>query len=122
MRLGDHAHDVGLLHDQELLTVELDLGARPLAEKHAIARLHVDGDELAAFVTASRANSDDFAFLRLLFGGVGNDDAAFGLLFGVNAAHDNAVVQWAKLGLGHRLPRGAGARLVVTESVNYSVA
>src|SRR5262245_16886903 len=113
MRLsGDYAHDVGLLHDQEFLAVEFHLGARPLAEQHAIARLHVDGDQLAAFIAASWADRDDFAFLRLLLGGVRNDDAASGFLFGIDAAHDHAVVQGAKLGLGHGHPRGAGARLV----------
>src|SRR5215813_13250113 len=45
----EHAHDVGLLHDQELLAVDLDLGARPLAEQDAVADLEVDRDELAAF-------------------------------------------------------------------------
>jgi hypothetical protein len=33
---GDDAHDVGLLHDQEILAVEHDLGARPLAEQHLV--------------------------------------------------------------------------------------
>ena len=41
-RPSTHAHDVGLLHDQEFLAVELDLGARPLAEQHAVADLDVD--------------------------------------------------------------------------------
>src|SRR5246127_4669285 len=39
VRSGDHAHDVGLLHDQEFLAVELDFGAGPFAEQHAIAGL-----------------------------------------------------------------------------------
>src|SRR5882672_7211353 len=30
---GDHAHDVGLFHDDQLLAVELDLGAGPYAEQ-----------------------------------------------------------------------------------------
>src|SRR5271156_5837394 len=42
--VGEHAHDVALLHDQELLAVDLDLGARPLAEQHAVADLDVDRD------------------------------------------------------------------------------
>ena len=33
----EHAHDVRFLHDEELVTVELDLGAGPLAEQDAIA-------------------------------------------------------------------------------------
>ena len=89
----EHAHDVGLLHDEELLAVDLDLGAGPLAEQHAVACLEVDGDELAGFVAGARADGDDFAFLRLLLGGVGNDDAALRLLFAFEAADDDAVVQ-----------------------------
>src|SRR5271156_6754590 len=33
-RFLEDAHDVALLHDQEIDVVELDLGARPLAEQH----------------------------------------------------------------------------------------
>ena len=32
-------------------------------------------------VTPARTNGDDFAFLRLFLGGVGNDDASLRLLF-----------------------------------------
>ena len=71
-----HAHDVGLLHDQELLAVDLDLGARPLAEQHAVADLNVDGDELARLVAAAGADGDNLALRGLFLGGVGNDDAA----------------------------------------------
>src|SRR5580704_7516220 len=45
--LVEHAHDVGLLHNQEILAVDLELGAGPLAEQHALANLEVDWDELA---------------------------------------------------------------------------
>src|SRR4051794_32432776 len=37
----DDPHDVGLLHDQQLLAVDLDFGARPLAEQNPVAGLHV---------------------------------------------------------------------------------
>jgi hypothetical protein len=39
----DDAHDVAFLHDQQLLAVDLDLGAGPLAEQHAVAGLDVEG-------------------------------------------------------------------------------
>src|SRR6266550_2439505 len=39
--VSENAHDVALLHDQQLLAVELDLGARPFAEQHAVADLEV---------------------------------------------------------------------------------
>ena len=79
----DDAHDVGFLHDQKVFAVDLDLGARPLAEQDAVADLDVERDELARFVAAAGADGDDLAFLRLLLGGVGNDDAAGGLLLGL---------------------------------------
>src|ERR1700676_2988115 len=41
-RFLENAHDVALLHDQEINAIELDLGARPLAEQHAVANLQVD--------------------------------------------------------------------------------
>ena len=77
-----HAHDVAFLHDQEILAVDLDLGAGPLAEQHAVAGLDVDRDQLAGFVAGAGADGDDFALLRLFLGGVGNDDAARGLFLG----------------------------------------
>src|SRR5437870_12009705 len=33
-RLVDDPHDVGLFHDDQIFAVELDFGARPLAEQH----------------------------------------------------------------------------------------
>src|SRR5262249_25692520 len=102
----------GLLHDQEFFAVELDLGARPLAEQHAVAGFQVDRNELAALVAAARADSNDLAFLRLLLGCIRNDDPAFGFLVGVDPAYDDAVVKGSKLGFGHGLPLGANARLI----------
>src|SRR6516164_8936564 len=96
-RLVEHAHDVGLLHDQELLTVDLDLGAGPLAEQHAVADLHVDRDQLAALVAAAWADGDDLALGGFLLGGVGDDDAASRLFLGIDALDDDAVVKRTKL-------------------------
>src|SRR5450631_3654781 len=92
-KVGENAHDVALLHDQQLLAVELDLGARPFAEQHAVADLEVDRDQLAGFVTAAGSNRSDFALRGLFLGTVGNDDAASGLLFGVDALDHDAVVK-----------------------------
>src|SRR6266436_5605157 len=94
--LFDDAHDVALLHDQELFAVDLDLGARPFAEQHPVANLDVDGDELAGLVAAAGANRDDLALGGLFLGGVGNDDAAGGLLFGIDALDDDAIVKWTE--------------------------
>src|SRR5438309_1923622 len=67
----DHAHDVGLLHDEELLAIDLDLGARPLAEQHAIARPNIERMDLAVLAARPRARRHDFAFHRLFLDRVG---------------------------------------------------
>src|SRR5258705_5333652 len=92
----EHAHDVGFLHDDEVLAIELDLGARPLAEEHAVAGLDVERMQRAVLAARARAGGDDFAFHRLFLGGVGDDDAARRLLILFDAADQDAVLQWTK--------------------------
>src|SRR5271167_31172 len=99
--LGDYAHDVALLHDQEILAVELDFGARPFAEQDAVADLEVDWDQLAGFVTAARTHRRDFALRGLFLGGVGNDDAALGLFLGIDTLDNDTVMQRTKFGFSH---------------------
>src|SRR6185503_20388294 len=72
----DDAHDVAFLHDHQVFAVDLDLGARPLAEQHAVADFHVERDKLAIFVAGARAGRDDLAFHGLFLSGVGNNDPA----------------------------------------------
>src|SRR6266436_2842920 len=91
--LDQHPHDVALFHDEVLDAIDFDLGARPFSEQDAVADLDVDRDELAALVAAARSNGDDLALLRLLLGGVGNDDATSGLRLGIDSLDDNAVVK-----------------------------
>src|ERR1700753_2139657 len=100
-RSGEHAHDVGLLHDQELFAVQLDLGARPFAEQHAVADLEVDRNQLAGFVAATGSNRGDLALRGLFLGAVRNDDAAFGFFFGVDTLDHDAIMQRTKFGFGH---------------------
>src|ERR1700683_1066611 len=69
--VGEDAHDVALLHDQEIFAVDLDLGARPLAEQDAVADLDVDRDQLAGLVAATRTDGRHFALGGLFLGRVG---------------------------------------------------
>src|ERR1700729_2668553 len=92
----DHTHDVGLLQDQKILAVDLDLGAGPFAEQYPVARFEFERDQLAALVPSARPHGDDLALLRLLLDGVGNDDAAFRLVLTLDTADDDAVVQWTE--------------------------
>src|SRR3974377_285198 len=79
----DDAHDVALLHDQELVAVDLDLGARPLAEQDAVSNAHVDGNELAGLIASPGTYGEDFPLGGLFLGRIRYDDAAGGLLLGV---------------------------------------
>ena len=42
-------------------------------------------------VFGALAHGEDFAALRFLFGGVGDDDAAGGLLFSLGGTHEDSV-------------------------------
>src|SRR6266567_1579316 len=99
--LDQHPHNVALFHDEVLDAIDFDLGARPFAEQDAVADLDVDRDQLAGLVAAAGANGDDPALLRLLLGGVGNDDATSGLRLGIDSLDDNAVVKRSEF---HRCP------------------
>src|SRR5918993_239084 len=95
--LLDHAHDVGLLHDEEILAIDANLRAGPLAEQDAVADLDVERLDLAVLVARTGADGDDLAFLRLLLGGVRDDDAAPGLLLGLDAADHDTIMKRAEL-------------------------
>ena len=88
----DDAHDVRLLHDDDVFTVDLDLGARPFAEQHAVADLDVQRVNLAVLRAGAGADGDDFALGRLLLCRVGNEDAAGSLILLLDAADQDAVL------------------------------
>src|SRR5262249_50498437 len=101
----EHAHDVALLHDEQLLPIDLDLGAGPLAEQHLVALPDVEGDDLAGLVARAGADGQHLALLGLLGRGIGDDDAARGLGFAFDAAHNDAVVKRTKF---HEVAPGSG--------------
>src|SRR5277367_2201646 len=89
----ENAHDVGLLHDEEIFAIDFHLGAGPLAEQHELTGFHRGGNELAVVIGGAGADGDHFAFLRLLLDGVGDNDAAGGFLVFFDAADDHAVAK-----------------------------
>src|SRR3982074_323210 len=93
----DDAHDVRLLHDEEILAVELDLRAGPFAEQDAVTLLDVERNERAHLIAGARADGDDLAFHRLFLGGVRNDDATLGLAFFLDALDHDTVVKRTEL-------------------------
>src|SRR2546427_196667 len=110
----DHAEDVLLAHDEVFLAVDLDLRAGVLAEQDLVADLDVEGRQLAVIVQLTFADRDHLAMLRLLLGGIRDDDAALRLLHRLfEAPHDDAILKWPDLH-AHRSfpvalsPRNAG--------------
>src|SRR6478609_12157237 len=90
--LGQH---VAAGEDQEILAVDGDLGAAVLAVEHDVAFVDVEGEVLALVVApAAGADSEHGALLRLLLGGVGDDQARGGALLGLVGLHDDAVIEW----------------------------
>src|SRR5688572_14766347 len=67
-QLADDPHDVGLLHDQKLLAIELDLGPGPFSEQHAVSGLDLHRDELAVVVAPAGAHGYHLALLRFFLG------------------------------------------------------
>src|SRR6478736_9776801 len=94
--LFDDAHDVGLLHDQKVLAVDLDLVSGPFAEEDRIARLDVERDERTALVAGAGTDGNHLALLRLFLGCIGNDDPTFGFGVTFRAPDDDAVVEWTE--------------------------
>src|SRR5262245_32633527 len=103
--------DVFLADDEVLFAVDVDLGARVLVEEDAVALLHVERLQLAVFGHLPLADRDHLALLGLLLGGVGDDDAALGLGFLVDALHEDSVLERTDLhDFGSSGPRPRGAR------------
>src|SRR3954471_8021154 len=98
---ADDPEDVAFLHDQQVLAVDADLGARPFAEQDLVAGLDLERVDFASLVTSAGAGGDDLALLRLFLGGIRNDDAAGGLLFGLDAADEHPVMKRTKVHARH---------------------
>src|SRR5690606_18195636 len=91
--LLDDGQHVVFAHDEVFDAVDLHFRAGILAHQNAIARLQLQRRALAVFIHLARSDRDDFAFLGLFLGRVGDDDAApdgFAWLF---ALDQNPVCQ-----------------------------
>src|SRR5579859_6040760 len=95
--LIEHAHDVELFYDDQLLAIDLDLAARPFTEQHAIADTEVNRDEFSAVVPAAWPNRNDLALRRLFLGGVRDDDATGGFFLRLNTTDQHTIVQRTEL-------------------------
>jgi hypothetical protein len=78
-----------------LFAFDLHFGAAVLAEEDAVASFDVELTNGAVFEDLAIANGHDLGLDRLLFGRIGDDDAALGLLFFFDSFDDDAVLQGA---------------------------
>ena len=80
-----------------LVALDLDLGARVLAEENAISDLDLEGADGAVLQDLAIAYGEHFTLQGLLFRRVGDDDAPLGFLFFFHALYDDAVRQGPEL-------------------------
>src|SRR6202047_4228770 len=93
----DHAEDVRFLHDQPILTVDDDFGARPFAEQHTISHLDLKRAHSPAIIECTWADGQHLTFDRLFLGRIRNDYASGRLFLDRHALQRHAVVQWLEL-------------------------
>src|SRR5215208_2490108 len=93
----DDREDVLLAHDEELLALDLELGAGVLRVEDLVALLHVHRLALAVVENSSGTGCDDRPLLRLLLRGVREDDARLGHLLARRRSNDDPVAQRAQL-------------------------
>src|SRR5436190_17649373 len=102
-------------HDEELLTFELDLLARVLAEENEVSGFHVERLLLAVVLRLAVAGSDDLALLGLFLGGVGDDDAPDLLFAFLDALDNDAVVQRSHVHFVSPSEKGCSNRASLSE-------
>src|ERR1700748_2682760 len=94
--LLDHAHQVRFSDNDELFTVEGDLGPGPFTEQHAVADRDVQRVKLAVFGACTRADRDDRPLHWFFLRSIGYENPARGLLLRIDAADHDAILQWTK--------------------------
>src|SRR4051794_35786931 len=91
--LADDCEDVAGAQDQVVLAVVLDLGAAVLGVDDLVADGDVQRDAVAVVVDPARADGEDLALLRLLLGGVRDDQTGLRGLLGFERRDEDAVLE-----------------------------
>src|SRR5579883_2788071 len=88
---------IALFEYQVCLIIHDDLGATIFGEQHTIAFVKLQRRASAVVKEAAAPDSDHRSFLRLLAGGVRNDDPTSGRFLPGGGFDDHAVAQWSNL-------------------------
>jgi hypothetical protein len=95
----DAGKDIRLAQHEQLLAVDLDLVPAVLAVQDLVALGDVERNPLAVVVELAVTDGQDLALLRLLLGGVGQDDATRSGLLLLDRPHDQPIAQGLELHL-----------------------
>src|SRR5437867_6371578 len=101
--LDDLREDVLLRQDQELLFVDLELGAGVLLEQHAVTDLEFHGDPVPVLVALPRSDRQDPPLLGLLLRGVRKHDPALRHVLALKGLDDDAGAERPEFELQLRL-------------------
>src|SRR5664279_4125752 len=104
----DDCEDVLRADDQQVVALDLELGAGVLGVEDLVPDLDVHRLALAVLEDLARAGGQDGAFLRLLLGGVRQDDARLGHVLAGSWLDDDAIAERAKLLLSGLVLSGLG--------------
>src|SRR4051794_20165561 len=88
--LYDLGEDVRLAQHEQVLTVDLDLGAAVLRVEDLVALIHVERTALP-ILDGTVADGDHLALLGLLLRGIGEDEAASGRLLLLDRLNDHPI-------------------------------
>ena len=75
----------------QLLLANLDGASAELRDQDLVTGLYAGADALSIFVKGTGADGENFGFVELLDGGLGEEDAGCGLGFGLDALDEDAV-------------------------------
>src|SRR5271157_5370963 len=114
--------DVFLAHQEHLpLAAQLELLTGVRGEQDNVADLHLELAALAVLGDASFADSKDLALLRLVLGGVGQNDPTGRRSLGLFPFNDDAIAQWLEI---HRpcLPEDVRRDLTSMPAITFPMA
>ena len=74
--LLNDTHDVGFLHDEQILTINLDFRAGEFAEQNTVTLRDVEGMNSAVVIATAWARGNNFTFGGLFLSRIRNDDSA----------------------------------------------
>src|SRR4029077_10693970 len=83
-------------HDDEVLSINLDLGSRILPEQDPVSLFHRQRKHLSFVIALTAPDGDDFALLRLILCRIGNNDATPGGIGLFYPTDQDSVVQGSK--------------------------